>query len=165
MNDDSIILFTDIDGVLCVTEQYFTNKDKWNSEYHRYKFDEKCVKVFNQIIEKVKPVIVLSSDWKDSYTIEQLNRIFEINMVNAKIFDITPQLWGIKYFNLTELEECRANEILKYVEDHNIKKFIAIDDLNLSKWLPNNFIRTPIANEGIKQSGIKDKIFKLINLL
>jgi capsular polysaccharide biosynthesis protein len=148
--NNNVVLFLDLDGVMCTTTQYYTNKDKWNSEYHRYKFDEKCVKVFNQIIEKTKPIIILSSDWKDSYTIEQLNRIFEINKVDVKIFDITPQLWGIKYFKLTELEECRANEILKYVEGHKIKKFIAIDDLDLSKWLPNNFIRTPMANEGIK---------------
>jgi hypothetical protein len=110
-------------------------------------------------------IIILSSDWKIDYNLDMLNRIFEINKVNTKISDITPCLWGVKYFSEKYLEDCRAEEILKYVEEHQLKKFIVIDDLNLKQWLPNNFIHTPKSDEGIKQSGIKDKIFKLINQL
>jgi len=162
---DIIYLFLDIDGVLATTHQYLTNRKKWNPEYNRYKFDEGCVKVFNQILEKHPMTIVISSDWKLNYSLEALNRIFEINNVKAKVLDITPNLWGVEYFSLSQLEECRSREIIKYVMENQIKKFWAIDDLDLSKWLPDNFIHTPRANEGIKQSGIKDKIYKLINQL
>jgi hypothetical protein len=153
-------IFLDIDGVLATTMQYYTNRKKWNSEYNRYRFDEKCVNVFNQIIEKISDLrIVLSSDWKEDYTLDILNRIFEINGVKTKIFDKTPNLWGIKYFSLQELEECRSMEILQYINEHiDICQYVAIDDLDLSTWIPDNFIITPRSNEGIKQSGIKHKI-------
>lgn len=163
MNSNKYI-FLDIDGVLATTMQYYTNRKKWNPEYNRYKFDEKCVKVFNSILEKLNDVIIiLSSDWKLTYTIEQMNRIFEINGVNAKVTDITPSLWGVRFTSLSQLEECRAGEILKYVEEHQITNWLAIDDLNLSKWIPENFVQTPRANEGIKQSSVKDKIINILN--
>ena len=45
-------IFLDIDGVLATTHQYYTNRKKWHEMYDCYRFDEKCVKVFNDIIEK-----------------------------------------------------------------------------------------------------------------
>jgi hypothetical protein len=156
-------IFLDIDGVLATSRQYYTNPKKWNDVYHRYRFDEKCVKVFNTIIEKINPVIILSSDWKLNYTIEVLNRIFEINGVNTIITDITPNLWGSKFISLAQLQDCRADEILLYVHEHQIKKYLAIDDLDLSPWIDaQHFIRTPRASEGIKQSGIKEKILSVL---
>jgi hypothetical protein len=161
---DKPYIFLDIDEVLATTNQFYSNRKKWNPEYNRYRFDEKCVKVFNSIIEITNPIVILSSDWKDSFTIEQLNRIFEINGVNCKISDITPSLWGTQYKSLQQLDECRAEEILKYQTDHAdvINKWVAIDDLNLTQWMPDNFVRCTKANEGIKQSNVKEKILKIL---
>jgi len=156
-------IFLDIDDVLATTHQYYTNRKNWHPEYDRYKFDEKCVKVFNEIIEKTNPIIILSSDWKLHYSIEALNRIFEINGVNTIITDITSDLWGVKFKLSAQLEDCRADEILLYVHEHQIEKWLAIDDLDLSPWIDEqHFVRTPRANEGIKQSGIKDKILSIL---
>ncbi len=130
--------------------------------YDRYRFDETCVRVFNRIFENSNVLVVLSSDWKEDYTIEHLNRIFAWNGVKITIIDKTPNLWGVKFTSLKQLEECRSAEIRQYIDEQNIKKYIIIDDLDLSPWFPENFIRTPRANEGIKQSGIKDKILKLL---
>ena len=157
-------IFLDIDEVLATTHQFYTNRKNWNPEYNRHRFDEKCVKVFNSIVETTNPIIILSSDWKRDFTIEQLNRIFEINGVNCKISDITPNLWGIQYKKLQDLDECRAEEILKYQVDHAdvIDKWVAIDDLNLTQWMPDNFVRCTKASEGIKQSNVKEKILKIL---
>jgi hypothetical protein len=150
--------------VLATSAQYYTNRKKWHPMYDCYRFDEKCVRIFNDIIEKTNPVIVLSSDWKDKYTIAMLNEIFEWNNVNAKVSDITPNLWGTQYTSLQQLEECRAEEILKYQVDHAnvVDKWVAIDDLNLKSWMPDNFVHCTRVNEGIKQSGVKDKILKIL---
>jgi hypothetical protein len=156
-------IFLDIDGVLATTNQYYSNPKKWHEEYACYRFDKKCVDVFNEIIKKINPIIILSSDWQNHYTIEQLNEIFEWNEVNCKISDVTGTAWGDKFTKLSELEECRAYDIIQYAKKHGIKKYLAIDDLNLSRWLGDYFVHTPRANEGIKQSGIKEKI--LNNLL
>ncbi len=161
-------MFLDIDGVLTTTMQYYTNRKKWHPMYDCYRFDEKCVKVFNQIINKFNPIIILSSDWKLRYSITQLNEIFEWNDINSKISGITPDLWGKQFTNLNQLEECRAMEIEEYIIwdkylEYETGKYVIIDDLDLSSWFPNNFVRTPKSNEGIKQSGVKDKILKILN--
>jgi len=155
-------IFLDIDGVLATSHQFYTNNKKW-PDYGRYRFDDKCVKVFNEILRKTDPTIILSSDWKLNYSINALNNIFEVNRIEGKVSDITPSLWGVKYNSLyTDLEVCRAEEILLYVSRHNVVNYVAIDDLNLSPWIPDNFVHTPRANEGIKQSNVKNKIIKVI---
>lgn len=157
-------IFLDIDGVLATSNQYYTNPKKWHQEYACYRFDKKCVEIFNEILKKINPVIILSSDWQNHYSLEILNKIFKWNDVNCVITDVTGTAWGTKFKSLHELEECRAYDIVQYAKKHDIKKYIAIDDLNLSHWLDDYFIYTPRANEGIKQSGIKDKILnKLLN--
>lgn len=152
----------DIDGVMATSAQYHTNRKKWHPIYDCYRFDEKCVKVFNQIIEKTDPIIILSSDWKEHYNIDQMNEIFEWNGVNAKISGATNSSWGMLFRSMQQLEECRAHEINKYVEEHKLTNWVAIDDLDLKLWIPNHFVHCTRDNEGIKQSGVKDKILKIL---
>jgi len=157
-------IFLDIDGVLATTHQYYTNRKKWHDMYDCYRFDEKCVKVFNEILSKTDPVIILSSDWKLRYNLEIMNEIFKWNAVNAVVTDITDNLWGVKFKSVAQLQDCRADEILKYVHENQIENWLAIDDLDLSPWIDEqHFVRTPRANEGIKQSGIKNKILNILN--
>ena len=158
-------IFLDIDGVLATNnERYYLSVKKYDQQLNVYGFDKKCVKVFNEICAETNPIIILSSDWQHHYTIEQINDFFERQGITHKITDFTGTAYGDKFTNLSQLEECRAYDIVQYAKKHKIKKYLAIDDLNLSHWLDNYFIHTPRAFEGIKQSGIKDKILsKLLN--
>ena len=156
------ILFLDIDGVLALFDNFMSNKQSWHKKFQCYKFDDKCVKTINVIVEAINPTIVLSSDWKLQYSIEEMNEIFEWNGINAKISDFTPILWGVEYFKLEQLEECRAKEILEYVKRNNVQKYVAVDDLDLKPWIPDNFVHTPRVMEGIKQSGVKNRILKIL---
>jgi hypothetical protein len=162
--NENIYIFLDIDGVLATSHQFSTNRKKWHPTYNCYRFDEKCVKVFNSILDNINgATVILSSDWKHHYSIEQMNEIFKWNDVNAIISDTTGSSWGVMFTSLQQLEECRAHEINKYVTEHNITNWLAIDDLNLSPWIsPEHFVRTPKISEGIKQSGIKDKILNIL---
>ncbi len=159
--NNSIYLFLDIDGVLATTRQFYSKK--LHPKHNCYRFDPKCTTVFNNIFSSYNIVIIISSDWKDDYSIDDFNEIFEWNGIKFKVDDVTPSLWDIKYKSLQELEACRANEIQDYITEHHIEKFIIIDDLDLSPWFPDNFIRTPRVMEGIKQSGIKEKILTKLN--
>src|ERR1035437_8550867 len=154
-------LFLDLDDVMVTTRQHFAKK--LHPKYMTAPFDSKCVKVLNEIIEKTNPLIILSSDWKLHFNFIQLNEIFKENGVNSEITDITSDLWGDKFKSLNQLDECRATEILKFVEDQKILKFVAVDDLNLKPWLPDNFVWCTQSNEGIKQSGVKEKLLKILN--
>lgn len=157
-------IMLDVDGVLATSIQHNVNPKKWCPLYNSYLFDRKCVAVFNEIIEATNPIIVLSSDWKNEYSLDMLNRIFAVNMINCTISDITPNHWGTLFKSLKELENCRASEILEYVKMHNVQHFVAVDDLNLSLFLSDeNFVRTPRALEGIKQTNIKEKIINKLN--
>lgn len=161
--DSNKYILLDIDGVLATTHQYCTNRKKWHPMYDCYRFDEKCVKVFNYIIEKTNPIIILSSDWKDRYTIAMMNEIFKWNGVNAEVSAITASSWGVQFTSLQQLEECRSYEINRYVSEYGLTTWVAIDDLNLKLWMPENFVHCTRVNEGIKQSGVKDKILNILN--
>jgi len=153
-------LFLDIDGVL-VTSKPLTIKD-YHHKYQVPLFDTDCVFALNFIIKKTNPTIVLSSDWKLSYSITQINEIFRDNKVIGGISDFTPNLWGVQFKKLSELEACRGSEILKYVNEHNITKFVAIDDLNLSEILPNNFAYCSNYRKGIADTNVINNILKII---
>ena len=163
--NENIYIFLDIDGVLATSHQFNSNRKKWHPTYDCYSFDEKCVKVFNSILDNISGVtIILSSDWRYPYSIEEMNEIFKWNEVNAVISDFTSSSWGMTFTSLQKLEECRAYEINQYVAKHDIKNWIAIDDLDLSQWISaEHFVRTLRVSEGIKQSGIKDKILNILN--
>ena len=75
-----------------------------------------------------------------------------------------------------ELEQERSLEILQYLKDNpQITHWVAVDDLNMGipqtheswgdmemDWGLSNFVLTPKGGEGIKQSGIKDKILNFL---
>ena len=156
-------IFLDIDGVLSLDfdEHTYSNQEKWFPKMiARCPLNKKAVKFFNKICAVVDPIIILSSDWKDHYDVGLMNEFFEWNGITHKITDYTSSLWGVRFMSFQELEECRAAEINLYVQERELTNWVAIDDLDLSPWIPDNFVRTPKGNEGIKQSGIKDKILK-----
>lgn len=161
MISDKPILFLDIDNVMVIS----SNCNHLHSKYMTESFDQKCVNVLNEIIKETNASIILSSDWKENRSFTVLNEIFRDNGIITYVSDITPDLWGIKFTKLSELEKCRAEEILQYINEHHITNYVAVDDLNLTPWIPDNFVWCPNSKEGIKQNGIKEKIiYKLKSL-
>jgi hypothetical protein len=61
-------------------------------------------------------------------------------------------------------ERVRVMEIERYLKDHpEIEKWVAIDDLNMGREGLTNFVLTPKSSEGIKQSGLKEKVLKFLS--
>ena len=160
MENNNTYIFVDLDGVIVTSRQHLSKK--LHPKYMSNPFDKKCVNVFNEICDTTTPIIILSSDWKLHYNLDELNEIFRDNGMNCIITDVTTCLWGTMFTNFSQLEECRAAEIMQYVKEHNIINFMAIDDLNLSKWIPDRFVHCTRSFEGIKQSGIKEKIINIL---
>lgn len=156
------ILFVDIDGVLAVTANY--SKKKRTGILNTYEFDKACVRILNQIVTDTDSYIVLSSDWRDTYNLTEMNNIFQYNKIESPIIDFTPCLWGTRFFEYSSLHECRAEEILQYVKDNNIENYMVVDDLDLGKWFDDeHYVRCKLSNEGLKQLSIKEKIIKRFN--
>ena len=165
------VLFLDHDGVICLSSEWgsrFKNKEGLDSAFDR--FNDKAIKVLNQIIEETDCEIVISSDWRFHAPLEQMQELYRIRGIKKSPIaytrsdldwklakDVAPNL---------ELEVTRSLEILSWLEDNpQVTHWVAVDDMDLSKrpdWGLENFVRTPKSSEGIKQSGVKDKILKFL---
>jgi hypothetical protein len=141
-------------------------------------FDTKSVNVLNEILEETGAEIVVSSDWKLHATLEELGEYYELHGISKKPIALTPNLndctvhgnlfiWSTRW----ELEQIRTIEIKQYLHDHpEVTHWVSVDDLNMGKigepwkdeWAIDNFVLTPKQNEGIKQSGVKEKILNYL---
>ena len=143
-------------------------------------FDEKAVRILNKILEETGAEIVVSSDWKRWANVEEMGEYYESKGIIKKPIALTPDLGDCTWENPEreswvwsprwDLEMSRVVEIRQYLHDHpEITHWVAIDDLHLGKtdeswknWGLTNFVLTPRTNEGIKQSGIKEKVIKYL---
>jgi hypothetical protein len=146
-------------------------------------FNKKAIKVLNEILEITGAEIVVSSDWKKWASVEELGEYYEQQGIAKKPIAFTKNLndceipqnfpWSRTY----DLEQSRSLEIKQYLKDHpEITHWVAVDDLNMGipqtheswgeiemDWGLTNFVLTPKGSEGIKQTGIKEKIIKFLN--
>ena len=189
------ILFLDHDGVICLSNNWGGRKKKW-SKYRSANpdsskeikqapvsvrfddFDEKSVRILNEILEETGAEIVVSSDWKLHATLEELGEYYELHNITKKPIAFTPNIQHCKDYDSSfiwsprwELEQIRTIEIKQYLHDHpEVTHWVSIDDLNMGKigeewkdeWSIDNFVWTPKPSEGIKQSGIKEKILNFL---
>ena len=190
-------IFLDHDGVICLSTNWGGRTKKWSKyrsenpesssdkrdapvEVRFDDFDEKAVRILNQILEETGAEIVVSSDWKRWANVEEMGEYYESKGIIRKPISLTPDLGDCTWENEDrenwvwsprwDLEMSRVVEIRQYLHDHpEITHWVAIDDLHLGKtdeswknWGLTNFVLTPRSNEGIKQSGIKEKVLKYL---
>src|SRR5574338_218086 len=105
-NPENKILFLDHDGVMVLRD---TDGDLNNW------FDEKCVKVLNEIIRKTDCEIVVSSDWKNYFDLNELCNIYKKFGVIKCPISVTPNLYN-KKINANDLEELRSKEIKQWLK-------------------------------------------------
>ena len=187
------VIFLDHDGVICLSTEWggrYKKQEKWGGrklsmtpremplEYRFDNFNQKAVKVLNEILEKTGAEIVVSSDWKRWANVEEMGEYYESKGIIKKPIALTPNLGQCTWYNgMTwiwspqwDLEMTRVIEIKQYLHDHpEITHWVSIDDLNMGKngedwknWGLDNFVLTPSSMEGIKQSGVKEKILKFL---
>lgn len=165
-----------------IDKENITEFDKINIKVDD--FDESAVDILNEIIKETGCEIVVSSDWKYSLTLEEMGKYYESKGIIKKPISYTEPFNHKEYieYRISQEnqgyshtpEEYRAYEIHKYLEKHpEITHWIAIDDLDMRyysysyareiivPWGLKNFIMTRY-NEGLKQTGLKDKILKYL---
>lgn len=154
-------------------------------EYRFDDFDKKAIEVLNEILEETGAEIVVSSDWKRWANVEEMGIYYEQQGIVKKPIAFTKNLgqcdWHINtgyefpWSRDFDLEQCRIIEIKQYLVDHpEITHWVSIDDLKMGKtgtyrgmefeheYGLENFVETPMDREGIKQSGIKEKILTFL---
>jgi hypothetical protein len=157
------IIFLDIDGVLATHKQFMQNKEKFymkNPEAKAlgipYPFDQKCVKIFNEILTKTGAEIVLSSDWRLYWDLEQLDKIFKFNNVIKSPVAITSKT---KVVSMGNLELNRVKQIELFLEENSVSSYVAVDDLHMDLYMSEKFVKTKDM-QGLKELNIKEKIIK-----
>ena len=149
-------------------------------------FNTKAIKILNKILEETNAEIVISSDWKRWANVEEMGEYYESKGIKKKPIAFTPNLgnctWyidaypaGFIWSRAWELEQTRTIEIKQYLNDHpEITHWVSVDDLRMGKsgmdysvpyeheWGLDNFVETPRSTEGIKQTGIKEKILNFL---
>jgi len=186
------VIFLDHDGVICLATEWGGRYKKRHRagckkdanakdmllDLRFDNFNQKAVDILNDIIKQTGAEIVVSSDWKRWATCEEMGEYYETKGICKKPIAFTPDLqnctvhgslfiWSPEW----DLEQTRSIEIKQYLHDHpEITNWVAIDDLNMGKgeewreaWGLDNFVLTPRSREGIKQSGIKEKIIDFLN--
>ena len=194
------VIFLDNDGVICLANNWgsrIKKQNKWGGrklsmsmssipiEYRFDNFDEKAVKILNEILEETDAEIVVSSDWQNFATLDELGEYYESQGIIKKPIGVTKEIGDVdfeKYDKMPwnrdlDLEQHRSLEILEWLEAHaEVTHWVAVDDLHMGvhvenswrgaydreDWGLENFVWTPRDNQGIKQSGIKDKILKFL---
>jgi hypothetical protein len=164
------IIFLDIDGVLATNNEFMRNRKKFWEKHPAmaelnvpYPWNEEAVQVFNQILDETDAEIVLSSDWKLHWNLDELKSIFTWNKVKKYPIGVTEDI----FIGSGNLEMTRAGEIGEYILLHDIKNYVVIDDLNVGKYMQitgddDKFFMTR-SGEGIKKTGLKDRIIKKLN--
>lgn len=170
------VIFLDHDGVICLAGEWgsrFKNKEGLDSVFDR--FNEKAIDVLNEIIEETDCEIVVSSDWRLYVPLEQMQELYRIRGIKKPPIDYTPEIdWSLH--KGVKSASARVIEINQWLDEHpEVTNWVAVDDmwmgitpnklslrLQYQEWGLKNFVHTPHSYEGIKQSGVKDKIIKLL---
>jgi hypothetical protein len=195
------VIFLDHDGVICLSNNWggrYKKQKKWGGrklsmtskeipiQYRFDDFDKKAVNILNSIIEETDTEIVVSSDWKNHATVDELGEYYKQQNIIKKPISFTPWLsecdWHLKEYDNSfpwsrqfDSEQTRSIEIRQHLINHpEITHWVSVDDLNMGKtglyygmnfehdWGLDNFVLTPKSSEGIKQTGIKEKILKFL---
>lgn len=141
-------------------------------------FDRKAIKILNQILEETDAEIVVSSDWRLHATLDEISEYYLSKGIIKKPISFTKRYIDCDkpdefvWRRGTAIEQQRCIEVRQYLTDHpEITHWVCVDDLQLGEkdsygfkreWGLTNFVHTPRSTEGIKQSGIKEKIIKFL---
>lgn len=125
------LIFLDFDGVIIHTLQ---SSIYWTRQKERYEaFCPISCSNLGYILDKTGAKIVVSSTWRKSRSVDELQEILKRYVPNAKVLDKTPICSS----------RIRGEEIFSWLKNHHILQFdrfvIIDDDSDMGKLLPHLF--------------------------
>ncbi len=125
-NKDQKYLFLDIDGVLNSFDDYKMTGEEFLKKLNDISFviSSKQIDLLNNVVKEYNPKIVLSSYWRTRYDLTEINKMFKEN-------GFVGQIIGMTDLDGKEHKE-RWSQIKRYIDKHNVKNFIILDDDKLS---------------------------------
>lgn len=123
---------------------------------HYKHLDFKAIELMNDLVAQSKADVVLSSTWRNFYSIDEFNEMIIGRGANFQIIDKTPNLKRARTF--------RGQEVNAYLKSIPImpEAFVILDDINEFPTLTDYFVRTN-GKVGLTEDNIKQalKILKV----
>lgn len=124
-----IYLFLDLDGVLITTPSW--KADEIDEDGYS-RFNSNCVNELNNLLNQANFQIWLSSSRRKVKPLEEFNQIFKNRGITGRIIGYLPDYKDCK---------TRKDEVLKFVSENDLTKFIILDDDNSLNSLPDCYKR------------------------
>jgi hypothetical protein len=155
------LLYVDIDGPLATDE---CSKTVYHTKWHPrlYKMNPNCVVALNEIIVETECDMIVSSDWRKSFSIEELGEIFEWNGIVKKPIGVT----SLDCVSMSNSALNRIHQIKQSLSDLKPTTWAVIDDLpmgiqNYTMGIPNVVFCDPI--EGLAAKNKKEEVVNILN--
>ena len=155
-----IVIFLDIDGVLQPPERQtrfkhdleelrrsladrfddanYLSMDRYDLGAVYYDWDSEAVERLRTLCTDFDAHIVVSSDWRRSKSVGQLQALFRVHGLHAYVTDATKEIDGPPHY--------RAGEVKEYLDSHpEIDRFVIIDDgyrHEFDELFPDQFVHT-----------------------
>lgn len=143
-----MFIILDIDGVIATPWSLEQPRKEWFvlNEKPTRPFFPPAVENLNYTLKETGADIVLSSNWRLNFSLEEMQVVFRENSVIKAPIAMTGHMYddfaNVKAHSLKDLLKSERDiEIRDYVEENNLKNFIIIDDRPLIVF-KNRFIRT-----------------------
>jgi hypothetical protein len=112
---------------MCIRDSYGVDGKEFieNIENLTFILSKRQMSLLNNIIDKYHPKIILSSYWRNRYSLLTLQNKFEAAGFKGKILAITPSFGGE--------HQDRWQQIKHYIEDNDVSNYIILDDSPLDR--------------------------------
>lgn len=146
------VIFLDIDGVMRTntSDKFWYGENIPISIFDR-KFCQISINMLNEVVKQTQSKIIISSTWREQYTLLELNNIFKNNGFKYQIYDKTDKL------------NSRGEEIQQWLDTHEVNKYVVIDDSikDITKHINQKKIIKCDTNIGLSE----DKFILILNAL
>ena len=153
-DEERKVIFLDIDGVLQPTtaqerfnhdmdalkvelaekyqDEHFLELDKYDVAAVYYDWDKTAVSRLYDLLWHCDAEIVLSSDWRQTKTLEDMRTLMKIHHLDEYLTELVPEThqWSWKY-----------EDIPVYLSEHpKLTRYVVVDDMDMEKYFRGKFV-------------------------
>lgn len=145
------VIFLDFDGVLNSERWEWKCRPKTDRLYDSDAFDPAAVSLLNDLLEKTRAKIVVSSSWRRFHSVLALKKLLEEVGVKGEVIDMTPRYLGVG--------KIRGDEIRHWLDEHaDVTSFVILDDSDDMEPVKDRLVlidwRVGLTESGVTQAAL-----------